>query len=215
MTTHHMDLFLPFKANNEYNKLDLAEEPTLFIEFHGSESVIETQTALVADIAKENGGSEFAWATKQEDRNRLWTARHKLHYASLNLKPGCRSVTTDVCVPISKLPEMVTATREDIDKSGITGPIFGHVGDGNFHVYLLFDPNNLEEYKTCKEVAWRMASRALDLGGTCTGEHGVGTGKKSLVKAMVGDVGINAMWAVKNAFDPKGIMNPGKVLPTC
>ena len=116
---------LSIRANNDYNKMEMKEEPTLFLEFHGSDASIESQTQMVADIAKDNGGSDFAWATKQEDRNKLWTARHKLHYASLNLKPGSRSVTTDVCVPISKLPEMVVATREDIDKSGITGPIFG------------------------------------------------------------------------------------------
>lgn len=204
---------LAIKSCNLYSNLTLKEEPTLFLEFHSSEAGLEYQTSTVAEIAKDNGGSDFAWATKTEDRNKLWTARHKLYYAGLGLRPGSRSVTTDVCVPISHLPEMIATTREDIDKSGVTGPILGHVGDGNFHVFLLFDPEKPEEYKIGKEVSHRMASRALELGGTCTGEHGIGTGKIGLLQAQFGDVGIDAMWSIKQAFDPKGIMNPGKVLP--
>lgn len=204
---------LAIKSCNAYSNLTLKEEPTLFLEFHSSEAGLEYQTSSVAELAKGNGGSDFQWATKTEDRNRLWTARHKLYYAGLGLRPGCRSVTTDVCVPISALPEMIASTREDIDKSGVTGPILGHVGDGNFHVFLLFDPEKPEEYKTCKEISHRMAFRALELGGTCTGEHGIGTGKIGLLQSQMGDVGIDAMWAIKNAFDPKGIMNPGKMLP--
>jgi D-lactate dehydrogenase (cytochrome) len=123
-------------------------------------------------------------------------------------------VTTDVCVPISKLPEMVTKTREDVDKSGVVGPMFGHVGDGNFHVILLFDPAQPDEYRKCKEVAGRMAHLAMELGGTVTGEHGVGTGKISLLRDMVGDTAISTMLSIKQALDPKGIMNPGKVLPS-
>ncbi len=222
------------QAGNKHSNLSLKEEPTLFLEFHSSEAGLKEQTAMVADIAAENGGSEFQWALQPEDRTKLWTARHKLYYASLGLKPGHRSVTTDVCVPISKLPEMIMKTREDVDKTGVTGwhriypllgccmftqshslgPFFGHVGDGNFHVILLFNPEDHEEYKRCKEVAFRMASLSLELGGTCTGEHGVGTGKIRLLQAQVGDVGIDTMWAIKKAVDVKGIMNPGKVLPS-
>lgn len=146
---------LSIQACNAYSNLTLKEDPTLFLEFHSSEAGMEAMTSMVADIATDNGGSEFAWASQQEDRNKLWTARHKLWFASINLKPGHRSVTTDVCVPISALPEMILSTREDVDKSGVTGPMFGHVGDGNFHVILLFDPEKPEDYKKCKEVAYR------------------------------------------------------------
>jgi len=154
---------------------------------------LNDQCQMVGDIAHENGGSDFQFAAQTEDRTKLWTARHKLWYAALQLRPGARGVITDVCVPISKLPEMVTKTREDVDKSGIIGPMFGHVGDGNFHVILLFDPADVEEYKRCKAVANRMAALALELGGTVTGEHGVGTGKMGLLHEMVGDNGISTM----------------------
>lgn len=203
---------LSIKAGNSYSNLSLKEEPTLFLEFHSSEAGMDSMTSMVKDIAHDNGGSEFEWALQTEDRNKLWTARHKLWFASLNLKPGSRAVTTDVCVPISALPEMILSTREDIDKSGIVGPIFGHVGDGNFHAILLFDPEHDEEFKKCKEISYRMAGKALELGGTVTGEHGIGTGKTRLLEAQFGDPGIQTMKSIKKAIDPKGIMNPGKVL---
>jgi len=200
------------KATNDYSKLDLVENPTLFFEFHGSEAGLEQQTELVKELADMNGGSDFKFASQQEDRNRLWTARHKLYYATLALKPGSRAVITDVCVPISRLPDILLETRKDIDATGIIGPCFGHVGDGNFHAVLLFDPNNPDEYKRCKEVSYRMGYNAMEMGGTCTGEHGIGTGKRILLKEMLGDVGIDIMRNIKHAIDPKGIMNPGKVL---
>jgi len=168
------------KACNAYSNLNLAETPHLFLEFHSTEAGLESQTEMVKDIATANGGSDFQWATLQEDRNRLWTARHKLYYAGINMRPGTRGVSTDACVPISKMPKMITDTREDIDRMGITGPIFGHVGDGNFHSLLLFDPQDEGEFKKCKELSMRMGRRAMALGGTCTGEHGVGTGKRDL-----------------------------------
>lgn len=200
------------QACNSYSNLTLEERPTLFLEFHSTESGLDYQTSTVSDISKEFGGSDFQFAIQQEDRNRLWTARHKLYYAGLSMRPGCRAITTDACVPISKLPEMLIKTREDIDKAGLTAPMFGHVGDGNFHSLLLFDPTKPEEFEACKRVSTLMGKRALALGGTCTGEHGIGTGKKLLLEEMVGRVGIDVMWAIKNALDPKGIMNPGKVL---
>jgi len=201
------------RACNAYSNLSLPEKPTLFLEFHSSAVGLESQAELVRDIAAENGGSAFEWATRQEDRTRLWTARHKLYYAGINMKAGCRSVTTDACVPVSKLPQMITETRKDIDSMGITAPLFGHVGDGNFHSLLLFDPEDREEYETCKELSRRMGYRAMELGGTCTGEHGVGTGKRRLLKHQLGEVGVDVLKSIKKALDPKGIMNPGKVIP--
>lgn len=200
------------QACNKYSNLTLEEKPTLFLEFHSSEVGLDDQTKVVSDIAHDNGGSDFQFARQTEDRNRLWTARHKLYYASLNLRPGCRSVITDVCVPISLLPEMIEATSKDFAEAGITAPIFGHVGDGNFHTMLLFEPDNKDEYKLCKDVYRKMGLRALAMGGTCTGEHGIGTGKIILLEEMFGPVSVDMMWAIKQAFDPKGIMNPGKVL---
>ena len=177
---------------------------------NSTENGLESQTSIVDDIAKEFGGSDFKYATKSEDRTKLWTARHKLYYAGLNLKPGCRSVTTDACVPISQLPEMLSKTREDIDAENLTAPLFGHVGDGNFHSLLLFKDD--QEYEACKRVSMNMGRRAMALGGTCTGEHGIGTGKRRLLEEMVGNTGIDCMKSIKMAFDPKGILNPGKIL---
>ena len=132
--------------------------------------------------------------------------------AGINLRAGCRAITTDACVPVSQLPEMLLKTRHDIDEAGLTAPLFGHVGDGNFHSLLLFDPEKPEEYEACKRVSVKMGERAIELGGTCTGEHGIGTGKRLLLAEMVGSTGIDCMRAIKNAFDPKGLLNPGKVL---
>lgn len=199
------------KACNDYSNLDLAIKPTLFLEFHCSESAMENETAIVKDLATDNGGSAFQWAIKQEDRTKLWTARHKLFYAGINMKPGCRAITTDVCVPVSNLPRMIDETRKDLDGSGVMAPLFGHVGDGNFHALLLFDPEDRSSYDACKQVATRMGYRALELGGTCTGEHGVGLGKRTLLREQFGDAGVDTMRAIKMALDPKGIMNPGKI----
>ena len=203
---------LSIKAANKYSNLKLEEKPYLFLEFHSSEAGMEAMTSLVADLATDNGGSGFEWVSRQEDRNKLWAARHKLQYAIIGLKPGHKAVITDCCVPISKLTEMLVKTREEVDASGIIGPLFGHVGDGNFHSNLLFDPKSEEQYLKCKELATKMAVRALEMGGTCTGEHGIGTGKMTLLKEQVGEVGLQTMWSIKRALDPKGIMNPGKVL---
>jgi len=200
------------KACNLYSGLQYPETPHLFLEFHGSESEVETQTEFVRDIAADNGGGEFQFAVQQEDRTKLWTARHKAYYADINLRPGCRSLTTDVCVPVSALPGLVMQTKEDIAEHGLVGPMVGHVGDGNFHTMLLFDPDNKEEFLACKEVANKMARTAISLGGTCTGEHGVGQGKMALLKEQFGEDGIQVMKQIKLALDPANLMNPGKVI---
>merc|ERR1711971_1252634 len=199
------------RACNQYSGLDYPETPHLFLEFHGSETEVEAQTETVKEIATDLGGSEFIFAVQQEDRTKLWTARHRAYYADLALRPGCRSLTTDVCVPISALPELVTRTKADIQENDLVGPMVGHVGDGNFHTMLLFDPTDPDEYKRCKDVANRMAREAIALGGTCTGEHGVGQGKMGLLKEQFGEGGIRVMRQVKAAMDPQNLMNPGKV----
>eukprot|EP00092_Neocalanus_flemingeri_P041129 GFUD01044787.1.p1 GENE.GFUD01044787.1~~GFUD01044787.1.p1 ORF type:complete len:538 (+),score=140.16 GFUD01044787.1:31-1614(+) len=199
------------KACNEYSGLSYPETPHLFLEFHGSESEVESQTETVRDIAADNDGGEFQWAVQQEDRTKLWTARHRAYYADIALRPGCRSLTTDVCVPVSALPDLVTATKADIAEHGLVGPMVGHVGDGNFHTMLLFDPADPEEFRKCKEVANKMARSAIALGGTCTGEHGVGQGKMVLLEEQFGKDGIDVMRQIKGALDPQQLMNPGKV----
>eukprot|EP00092_Neocalanus_flemingeri_P022788 GFUD01024708.1.p1 GENE.GFUD01024708.1~~GFUD01024708.1.p1 ORF type:complete len:535 (+),score=145.77 GFUD01024708.1:24-1607(+) len=199
------------KACNEYSGLSYPETPHLFLEFHGSESEVESQTETVRDIAADNDGGEFQWAVQQEDRTKLWTARHRAYYADIALRPGCRSLTTDVCVPVSALPDLVTATKADIAEHGLIGPMVGHVGDGNFHTMLLFDPADPEEFRKCKEVANKMARSAIALGGTCTGEHGVGQGKMVLLEEQFGKDGIDVMRQIKGALDPQQLMNPGKV----
>ena len=173
-------------AVNRRSGLAYAVAPTLFLEFHGSESGVAEQSAAVAEIAAAHGAGEFAWATSQEDRTRLWHARHEGYEAVLALRPGARGYVTDVCVPISKLAECIADTRRDIDEAGLLGPIVGHVGDGNFHVTFLVDPGEPDEIRRVEEVTARMVARALDLGGTCTGEHGIGYGKTRYLEAEQG-----------------------------
>merc|ERR1711874_83774 len=192
--------------------LEYPAQPTLFIEFHGSEGEVESQVEVLRSLSEEEGAGELQWAEKQEDRTRLWTARHKAYYAALALRHGCRAVVTDVCVPTTVLPEMVLRAKEDIRAHNLVGPMMGHVGDGNFHTIHLFDPNNSEELNTCKKVAERMGRLAIELGGTCTGEHGVGLGKKNLLVEQFGQEGVETMRRIKRALDPQGIMNPGKII---
>jgi len=199
------------RACNLYSGLNYPETPHLFIEFHGSEFEVTNQTSTVQNIASEFGGGKFQFALQQEERTVLWTARHNAYYANIALRAGCRSVTTDVCVPISRLAEIVTKVKDDIMEHGLTGPIVGHVGDGNFHSMLLFDPDNQEEFAKCKKVADNMAKLALAMGGTCTGEHGVGLGKVDLLEQQYGEMGIDVMRNIKLALDPKNLMNPGKI----
>jgi D-lactate dehydrogenase (cytochrome) len=187
--------------------------PTLFLEFHGTESGVEEQSQTVAELAREAGGGELAWATREGERNRLWEARHASYEASLALRPGCKGYATDVCVPISALAECIAETRRDIEAAGLLAPIVGHAGDGNFHVLFLLDPDDPVELARVEEVNERMVRRAIALDGTCSGEHGVGYGKSRFLELEHGPDGVELMRAVKAALDPQGIMNPGKILP--
>ncbi len=186
-------------------------KPTLFFEFHGTERSAREQAEMVGEISAEHGGSAFRWAATTEERNRLWQARHDAYYAALALQPGKKGIATDACVPISRLAECILETREDIDRSGLVAPIVGHVGDGNFHLVILVDPADEEEMHRAHELNERLIHRTLALGGTCTGEHGIGYGKMEFLVAEHGEA-ISVMRAIKMALDPQNIMNPGKVL---
>jgi D-lactate dehydrogenase (cytochrome) len=202
---------LQVKAINDYAKLDYPVKPTLFFEFHGTEAWAREQAELVGAIAKDYGGTNFNWATRQEDRSKLWQARHDAYFANLALRPGSRGWATDVCVPISRLAECILETRKDIDETGVLAPIVGHVGDGNFHLTFLIDPEDPAEMAKAEGVNERMVMRALAMGGTCTGEHGVGTGKMRFLQAEHGEA-LAVMRQLKLALDPDNIMNPGKIL---
>ncbi|MFD1696510.1 FAD-binding oxidoreductase [Roseibium aestuarii] len=203
---------LQVRACNIYSKLTLPEEPTLFLEFHGSESGVREQAETFGGIAEEFGGSEFRWATKAEDRTALWQARHDAYWASFTLRPGAKGVATDVCVPISRLADCVAETQRDLDENKLLATIVGHVGDGNFHVLVLVDEEDAGEVERAEAFVGRLNGRAIDFGGTCTGEHGIGQGK---MKYMVKEHGpaLDVMRAVKQALDPDRILNPGKILP--
>jgi D-lactate dehydrogenase (cytochrome) len=204
---------LTVTAINRYSKTTLREAPMLFFEFHGSPAGVEEQAATVQELARDNGGEDFEWATRPEDRSRLWQARHDTYFACLNLKPGCRGITTDVCVPISRLAEAIAGTRADIAASGLTAPIVGHVGDGNFHTLILIDPADAAEIERAEALNRRIVERALALDGTCTGEHGIGFGKQDFLLAEHGEAAVDAMRLVKQALDPHNLLNPGKVVP--
>ena len=204
---------LAIKAINRHSKTTLREAPTLFFEFHGSPAGVEEQARTVQSIASEHGGMDFEWATRPEDRSRLWQARHDVYYACLGLKPGARALTTDVCVPISRLADCITATVVDVAASGLIAPLLGHVGDGNFHLVLLVDPGNSAEVARVHELSARLVERALEMEGTSTGEHGVGIGKQKYMAREHGDAALAVMRAVKHALDPDDLMNPGKILP--
>ena len=204
---------LAIRAINQYDKLTLPEMPTLFFEFHGSAHGVQEQAETVQEIAAEHKGQGFEWATRPEDRSRLWNARHNAYFAFLQLKPGCRAVTTDVCVPISRLAECVVETERDLLASALQlpAPIVGHVGDGNFHVALLIDPNKPEELEEAERINQRIVARAIAMDGTCTGEHGVGLHKMDFLIAEHGNDAIDLMRSIKQALDPKHILNPGKI----
>nr|WP_284502968.1 MULTISPECIES: FAD-linked oxidase C-terminal domain-containing protein [unclassified Caballeronia] len=202
---------LAVRAINRHSNLTLAESPTLFFEFHGTEAGVKEQAQTVQDIAAENAGTGFEWATRPEDRSRLWNARHNAYFAMLQLKPGCRAVTTDVCVPISRLAECVEETEKDLVDSPLPCPIVGHVGDGNFHVAMLLDPAKPEELAEAERLNHRIVERALMVGGTCTGEHGVGLHKMGFMIEEHGEDAIAVMRSIKHALDPKNLMNPGKI----
>lgn len=198
-------------AINRYSDLSYPVQPTLFFEFHGSDNGVREQAELVGEIAAEFDGGDFQWASRQEDRNKLWQARHDAYYAAMALRPGCKGWATDVCVPISEMTRCLLETRKDIDASGILAPIVSHAGDGNFHLVFLVDTSNADEMARASEVNDRMVARALAAGGTCTGEHGVGFGKIEFLKAEHGEA-VSVMRQIKTALDPDNIMNPGKIL---
>ena len=198
-------------AFNLHSKLDYPEQPHLFLEFQGSANSVQEQIQSVQDIASEFGGGNFQWATRQEDRNKLWEARHNAAYACMALCPGRRIWATDVCVPISKLAECIVETQRDLEQSPLTAPIVGHVGDGNFHVSIMVDPNDESEIEEASRINDRLVARALALDGTCTGEHGIGYGKIEFLNHELGEA-VSVMRTVKQALDPDNIMNPGKVL---
>jgi D-lactate dehydrogenase (cytochrome) len=196
---------------NIYDKTDLPEKPHLFIEFHGSEAGVKEQAETFGEIAAENGGEGFKWTDTTEARNALWKMRHNVAYSMLALNPGSRALTTDICVPISRLAEAVARSRADIDDSPLIGAIVGHVGDGNFHCGYLVDPANADEVKEAKRLARKLNKMALELGGTVTGEHGVGIGKKEYMVEEHGDA-YAIMGDIKRMLDPKNILNPGKMV---
>ena len=201
---------MQIRACNAYSHLPLPETPTLFLEFHGTASGAREQVEAFAEIARAEGGGEYRWAERPEDRTKLWQARHDAYWAARGLKPGAEVLSTDVCVPISALAACVTATREDIDRLGLLAPIVGHVGDGNFHVMPLIEPSDPEERRKVQAFLDRLVERALACGGTCTGEHGVGQGKINYLAAEHGP-GVEVMAAIKKALDPLNILNPGKI----
>jgi D-lactate dehydrogenase (cytochrome) len=203
---------LQVKATNLYSKLSLPEAPMLFVEFHGSPAGVAEQAQRFGEIASEFGAVSFEWATKAEDRTRLWQARHDAYWAGRGLRPGAQAVATDVCVPISQLAECVTETQRDIAEQGLVAPILGHVGDGNFHLTLLVDTAKADEVRTAKMLCERLVQRALAMDGTCTGEHGIGQGKMKYLAQELGEAAVGAMRTIKQALDPQDILNPGKIV---
>jgi D-lactate dehydrogenase (cytochrome) len=204
---------LSLTAINLFSKTTLAEAPTLFFEFHGSPAGVAEQARTVQEIATELGGTDFAWATHPEDRSRLWQARHDAYFACLQLKPGCRCFPTDVCVPISRLAECIAATNADITQVHIPIALFGHVGDGNFHLVVLVDRDNPQDMAEAAWISQRVVERAIAMEGTCSGEHGIGLGKRKYLVAEHGAVAVDVMRHLKTALDPHNLLNPGKILP--
>jgi D-lactate dehydrogenase (cytochrome) len=198
---------------NRYSKTTYPVAPTLFFEFHGiSEQSVDEQAKAVQEIATDNGAIAFQWATTPEERATLWQARHNVLYATMASRPGARPWTSDVCVPISHLSECILETQEDLRRSQIVGPLVGHAGDGNFHLIFMVDPANAAEMKAVTAANERLVERALRLGGTCTGEHGVGIGKLKYLPREHGEA-LDVMRAIKRALDPGNLMNPGKLIP--
>ena len=199
------------EAINKYSKLDHKVAPTLFFEFHGTTAGVAEQVELVKDIAAEHGGDDFRWATSQEERSKLWQARHDAYYAALALRPGSKGWATDVCVPISRLADCIAETKIDLAQSSIPSALAGHVGDGNFHLIFMIDPNRPEEIDEASRLNDRMVTRALAMDGTCTGEHGIGYGKMGFLFAEHGEA-VGVMASIKRAIDPDNLMNPGKIV---
>jgi D-lactate dehydrogenase (cytochrome) len=196
---------------NVHSKLNLREEPMLLMEFHGSPSSVKEQAETVQEIAAEHGGNAFEWATTPEERTRLWTARHNAYFAAIQSKPGCRAISTDTCVPISRLADCLLDSVKEADESGLPYFLVGHVGDGNFHFGYLLDPDKPQEREIAEKLNHQLVARALELEGTCSGEHGVGLHKKEFLVAEAGAGTVDMMRTIKRALDPKNIMNPGKI----
>ncbi|NXB39046.1 LDHD protein, partial [Eulacestoma nigropectus] len=199
-------------ACGRFSGMGLPAAATLLLELHGSRHSLAEQQQQTEEIVRQNGGSGLAWAEGLEERERLWSMRHNAWYAALALRPGCQGYSTDVCVPISRLPDVVVETKQDLQASSITGPMVGHVGDGNFHCLLIFNSQDLEEAQRIHAFTQRLGRRALAAGGTCTGEHGVGLGKRALLQEELGQEGLDTLRSIKAALDPHNLMNPGKVL---
>jgi len=198
-------------AINAHSKTALRAAPTLFFEFHGSDSSVREQAGIVQEVARSHGGLDFEWATQPEDRTRLWNARHNAYFACLQLRPGCRAISTDTCVPISRLADSITGARALLDTASFPTAILGHVGDGNFHAILLIDPDDPVESERAERLNDEIVRLALSMGGTCTGEHGIGLHKMGFLVEEAGDDAIDLMRGIKRAFDPDGILNPGKI----
>ncbi len=199
------------RAVNRHDKLSLREGPMLLMEFHGSAAGVKEQAETAQQIARENGGEDFQWATTPEERTRLWTARHRAYFAGLQMKPGSRTVTTDTCVPISRLTECISQAVADADAAGLQYYIVGHVGDGNFHIAYLIDPAKPQEREVAERLNDRLVHRALAMEGTCTGEHGIGLHKQGFLVDEAGAGAVDMMRTLKRALDPKNILNPGKI----
>jgi D-lactate dehydrogenase (cytochrome) len=200
------------EAIDRYANMDHPVAPTLFLEFHGTPDEVAAQAAETEEIASEHGGEGFRWATDEGERRRMWEARHNAYDATRALRPGTSALTTDACVPVSGLADVVLQTRADLDEHGLTGSILGHVGDGNFHVTLLVDGDDPADVERGMHFHDRLVRRALEHGGTCTGEHGVGYGKAGYLELEHGPKGVQMMRAIKHALDPDDIFNPGKVV---
>ena len=200
------------RAFNRHDKLTLPEKPLLLFEFHGSEQGVKEQAELVQQIANDHGAIGFEWATRPEDRSRLWQARHNAYFALLQLRPGSRAISTDCCVPISRLTECLLETKADCDRENLIYGIVGHVGDGNFHVQMLVDPTDPTDVARAESVNERMVHRAIAMDGTCTGEHGIGLHKLDFLVHEAGEEAVDLMRTIKHALDPNNIFNPGKVI---
>ncbi len=203
---------LSMRGMNNYSKLGYPESPCLFVEFHGSDAGVAEQAAMFGEIATDHGGGPFNWTAVAEERTKLWKARHDAYWSALTLRPGARGLSTDVCVPISRLAECIAETEADIEENGLIAPIVGHVGDGNFHVLVLMDMADPGEIERAEGFVSRLNMRAIGMDGTCTGEHGVGQGKMPYLSLEHGH-GVEIMRTIKKALDPLNIMNPGKIVP--
>ncbi|MEM7293031.1 MAG: FAD-linked oxidase C-terminal domain-containing protein [Pseudomonadota bacterium] len=200
------------RAVNTYSKTDYPEADTLFLEFHGTDAWVDQQAEMFGEIARENGGGEYVWAKREEDRQQLWRARHTAYYAGLAMSPQSDGYVTDVCVPVSRLAECIVFAQKELEKTELYSPILGHLGDGNFHLTIFINPENPDELDSARALNSRLVNYALEVGGTCTGEHGIGMGKLENMRQEHGDCAIDMMKTIKAALDPDNIMNPGKLV---